>query len=217
MSHKSKKEKKVKNLTGCWAGMYERYRFNDFDGQGLTPVQSRVNKMLFDWLADKELCCTCPSTDVAERYMVDLLARANKEHALDGVDPSVLRTSALDGALSELTILTVKEIKENKGDFFLNVHAIISTERLTELEVSCLETCFGAEYSEEFDAITFLAISVPICNEINENKKERLQDFCVRKTREILHRHLLLENNADTGFRYGLKNRILDYITQVTI
>ncbi|MND12181.1 hypothetical protein D3C87_378370 [compost metagenome] len=208
-------KKKQKKLNGCWLAMYERYKFNSLDNQDLTDVQARFNVLLYDWFLNKQGYNSVPSSAMVENNAVNLMEQANKESEMDGIDPDAIRASFIDGAIRNLTLLTVKEIVENQENGekapFLKVHAVISTSRLTKMEICCLESCFNVEENDDLDALSVFLISVPLCGAFTEEKKEKVQDFCVRKMRSLLQIFLVENHRVETGFKYRLVHKILDF------
>jgi hypothetical protein len=211
-----KKSKKPQKLRGCWLSMFERYKYRDFDGKGITDVQVCFNSLLLNWFLKKQEVGSVPSSQCVEKHAVFLLDEAEKTVALDGVDPTVIRVKAIDKAIAELGILTVKKLNEN-NDLFLNVHVMISTRTLTSKETEFVQETFEAEADDDCDAIPILVISVPICNEITEAKKDKIHDYCVRKLRDSFRKSAINEGLEDTGFRYGTIEKIKDYFVQISI
>jgi len=211
-----KKNKKPQKLRGCWLAMFDRYKYRDFDGKGITDVQTCFNSLLLNWFLKKQEICSVPSSQCVEKHAVFLLDEAEKTVALDGVDPTIIRVKAIDKAIAELGILTVKKLNE-KNDVILNVHVMISTRTLTSKETEFVQDVFEAEVDDDYDAIPILVISVPICNEVTEAKKDKIQDYCIRKLRESFRKKAINDGLEDTGFRYSKLEKIKDYFVQISI
>lgn len=179
------------------------------------------NRNLKEWLFSCQDRGHIPNKDEVDEILPKLFDGAIANKMMGGIDSERLSYANVDAALMQMTHLPIQTDHDENGEYYdypyLKVYGIISGERLTKIEKNEIETCFNITYDDDNGAYVLLIMSIPMGRFIDEEKQELINEYCTRFTRKKYCDYVKKTVKKDTGFKYPLKLRILDYFLDTGI
>jgi len=153
--------------------------------------------------------------------IVKLYAEVDEETETNSINNEREDACLADHVIKEMDYLPIKTEQDEKGELlpypYLKIYGIISVNGINKTERNWIEKCFNAPFDDNYGAITVLLMSVPISNDISEQKQEKINKYCQRIARNVFKRFMMKEHGLSTGFNYKIKDKIMDYILDGSI
>lgn len=202
---------------------YKNYYLNFLVTVRKDTLNSRgriYNGLLHDFLIDCQKNKFLPSKDFVEKKCFEFNDQAIKISDAGNVDSGRDSAELMDNAIQNSDFLPIYVHKTSEDKTFtyksLEVWLLIPFHGLTEDEVGFLAAAFCKDASQDEGCIKFKVMDVFVSNEIDADKQERINSYCLRKTREIFSK-FCIKNDVSSKFKYPLMDRFRDFLLDGSI